>query len=684
MNISIALAGNPNSGKSTIFNAITGARQHVANYPGVTVEKHEGRCRHGGHDLKIVDLPGTYSLTAYSTEELIARNYVIEEKPDVVIHVVDASNLERNLYLAVQLLEINAPLLLAFNMSDIVEARGEKIDIGRLSELLGVPIVSTVGHKGGGIRELLDAAVSLAASPKRQHAAILYGREIEEELAKLDALLREAGQSPSTVSSRWSALKLLENDPAVIESVTDPALLEEVEHSRRHLQTIFGDAPEIIISERRYGFISGACQEAMVTGTVEFRHTVSDRIDAVMTHPVIGTAVFLALMYAVFQFTFAVGEPGVRLVEFLVNQLGAGLERMLPEGMLRSVIVDGIVAGVGGVLTFLPNILMLFLAIALLEDSGYMARAAFLMDHLMHRIGLHGKSFIPMLLGFGCSVPGILATRILEDRRDRIATILVIPLMSCSARLPVYTLLAGAFFTPGAAGKVIFSIYALGLVLAFALARLFRRYVVRGPMTPFVIELPPYRVPTLRGVLIHTWERGYMFVRKAGTVILAASVIIWALSAFPTSSDAATGPDSAPMPPRLQESYAGRIGTALAPVLRPVGLGDWKIATSLLFGVSAKEIVVSTLGTFYSLDTKEHGIEALRNALREDPGFSPLVAYSMMVFVLIYVPCIPTIVVVGRETGHWLWALFHVSYTTLLAWAACFVIYQGGRLLGLG
>lgn len=679
MNITIALAGNPNSGKSTIFNAITGAHQHVANYPGVTVEKHEGQCTHNGRQFTIVDLPGTYSLTAFSTEELIARNFVIEEKPHVVVHVVDASNLERNLYLTVQLLEINAPLLLVFNMSDVAEARGEKIEVARLSELLGVPIVQTVGHKGIGIPELLTAAASVADSPAKRHAAISYGREIDDELAKLTLLIEKTSQSNILVSNRWTALKLLENDPEVLDRIHDPLVIEAVEHSRKRLQKVFGDAPEIIISEKRYGFISGACQEAVVTATVEFRHTVSDRIDAFMTHPFFGMAVFFALMYIVFQFTFTVGEPGVRLVEFLVNRIGAGFDSLMPPGLLSSLIVHGIVAGVGGVLTFLPNIIMLFAAIAVLEDSGYMARAAFLMDHFMHRIGLHGKSFIPMLLGFGCSVPGILATRILEDRKDRIATILVIPLMSCSARLPVYTLLAGAFFAPAAAGKVIFSIYALGFLLAIALARLFRHYVVPGPMTPFVIELPPYRVPTLRGVLIHTWERAYLFVKKAGTVILAASVIIWALSSFPTSNNVPAGSSAHP---NLQESYAGRIGQALVPVLRPAGLGDWKIATSLLFGVSAKEIVVSSLGTFYSLNTEERGIEALRNAMRQDPAFSPLVAYSMMVFVLIYVPCVPTIVVVARETGNAFWALFHVVYTTALAWLACTAVYQVGILLG--
>jgi ferrous iron transport protein B len=686
MNLSIALAGNPNSGKSTIFNAVTGARQHVANYPGVTVEKREGRRRHAGHDLTVVDLPGTYSLTAYSTEELIARNYVLEEKPDAVIHIVDASNLERNLYLAVQFLEIDAPLVLAFNMSDVVEARGERIDVARLSQLLGVPIVPTVGNKRTGIEELLDAAVAVATSSERRRpAAIRFGREIEEELAGLQKIIGERGIALSGVSARWIALKLIENDPDVRAAVGDDELIAAAERSRKHLRGIFGDAPEIVISERRYGFISGACQEAMVTGTVEFRHTVSDRIDAVMTHPVIGMAIFLALMYLVFQFTFTAGEPGVRLVEFLVSRLGTALDGLLSPGLLRSVLVDGVVAGVGGVLTFLPNILMLFLAIAFLEDSGYMARAAFVMDHLMHRIGLHGKSFIPMLLGFGCSVPAIMATRMLEDRRDRIATILVIPLMSCSARLPVYTLLAGAFFTPRAAGKVIFSIYTIGLLLAFAFARLFRRYVVPGPVTPFVIELPPYRVPTARGALIHTWERGSMFVRKAGTVILAASVIIWALSRFPTPTTSSPGVASAPSTSAAQlgDSYAGRIGKALAPMLRPVGLGDWKLATALLFGVSAKEVVVSTLGTLYSLDTEEKNVDALREALHRDPHLSRLKAYSMMLFVLIYVPCIPTIAVVARESGHWLWALFHVGYTTLLAWIASFIVYQGGCLLGL-
>ena len=700
--ITVALVGNPNSGKTTVFNNLTGSRQHVGNYPGVTVEKKEGRCRHGGLDIAVVDLPGTYSLTAYSIEEVIARNFIIEERPDVVVDIVDASNLERNLYLAVQLLELGAPLVLAFNMSDILAKRGEKIDLPMLAGLLGAPIVQTVGHKGEGMGELLDTVVSVARGGAPNPVPLHYGREIDEEVEKLERIIEDKTSLRDTHRPEWLALKLIEGDDDVREKVKSREILSAADASVRHLEGIFGESPEIVIAERRYGFISGACQEA-VERTVETRHTTSDRVDAVMTNRILGIPIFIALMYLVFQATFTLGGPPMGWIEEFFDWLGDGVGALLPEGYLNSLIVDGIIAGVGGVLVFLPNILLLFLAIAVLEDSGYMARAAFVVDHLMHKIGLHGRSFIPMLIGFGCSIPAVMATRTLESRRDRLTTILVVPLMSCGAKLPVYTLLAGAFFAPQTAGKVIFSIYMLGIVLAIAIAKLFRKYIFTGPPTPFVMELPPYRVPTLKGVLVHVWERGWLYLKKAGTIILALAIVMWLLSTFPRQADveqdygeriaAAEKAEDEPTrtalenelaEKRLERSYAGRIGHAIAPVLRPVGLGDWKIGTALFAGFGAKEVVVSTMGTLYSLGETDEESEDLRSALSKEEFFNPLVAYTFMVFVLIYVPCLATVAVVKRETNSWRWPLFMVAYTTVLAWVVCFVVYHGGSLLGFG
>lgn len=700
--IRVALAGNPNSGKTTIFNNLTGARQHVGNYPGVTVERKEGNCRHRGVDIEVVDLPGTYSLTAYSLEELIARNFVIEERPDVVVDVVDASNLERNLYLAVQFIELGVPLVLAFNMSDQAQRMGYLIDHERLARLLGVRIVPTVGNKGLGMEALLDAVVEAAEADGAPQRQVHYGREFEQELGKLCALIEKEPRLLDYQSARWIALKLLENDREVrakVEALADGGkILAAAEASRAHLRGIFGEEPEIVVADRRYGFISGACRES-VRSTAEARHAFSDKVDAVVTNRLLGIPIFLGMMWAVFQLVFKLGEAPMGWIEEFFCWLGGAVAAVLPEGYFQSLLVDGVIAGVGGVLVFLPNILLLFLAIAILEDSGYMARAAFIMDRVMHKIGLHGKSFIPMLIGFGCNIPAIMATRTLENRRDRIITILVNPLMSCGARLPVYTLLAGAFFAPEAAGNVIFSIYTLGVVLAIVMAKLFRKYLLPGPPTPFVMELPPYRMPTLRGVLIHMWERCWLYLKKAGTIILAISVIIWLLSTFPRQTEleahyrarieAASEQEVEALEnelaeKRLERSYAGRIGHAVALALRPVGLGDWKIGTALFAGFGAKEVVVATMGTLYSLGETDEESEDLRATLRRDPFFSPLVAYTFMVFVLIYVPCMAAVAVIKKETNSWRWPLFVIAYTTALAWVVSLVVYQGGRLLGFG
>ena len=534
--ITIALAGNPNSGKTTIFNNLTGARQHVGNYPGVTVEKKEGTCRHEGATIHAVDLPGTYSLTAYSVEEVVARQFIVDEKPDVLVDIIDASNLERNLYLAVQFMELGVPLVLAFNMWDVAKAQGIDFDLEQLSRLLGAPIVPTVGNKGRGTKELLDAVLRVAegtnaSTPPRIH----YGNEIEREIERIQGLLDAEGADDARYSTRWLAIKLLENDREVRRVVKSEAALRTARQGVERLRAIFGDPPETLIPDRRYGFISGACQEA-VRSTVETRHTVSDKIDTVLTHQGVGLLIFLAMMYLVFHLTFTLGEYPMGWIESLFAWLGRTIAGFWPRGsdsFVKSLLVDGIIAGVGGVVVFLPNILLLFLAIAFLEDSGYMARAAFLMDRLMHKIGLHGKSFIPMLIGFGCSVPAILATRTLDSRRDRLVTMLIVPLMSCGARLPIYALIIPAFFPRAWQAPMLWGVYLIGIILAILCARLLRATLFKGQTRPFVMELPPYRLPTVKGLLIHTWSRGWMYLKKAGTVILAISIVLWFMTTFP-------------------------------------------------------------------------------------------------------------------------------------------------------
>ena len=534
--MTLALAGNPNSGKTTLFNRLTGTRQHVGNYPGVTVEKKEGRCRHGQIDIHVVDLPGTYGLTAYSMDEVVARDYVVTEKPDVVVHVVDSSNLERNLYLAVELIELGAPLVLAFNMSDVAGSRGVVFDLEKLSMFFGAPIVQTVGHKGRGVAELLDAAVAVASGQWHgRKAHVAYSREVEAELEALTGLVAENAAVAAQYGARWVALKLLERDQDMHGRIDDAEILRAAGAAGRRIERHFGDPPEIVVADQRYGFISGACQEA-VRITAEARHRFSDRVDQVVTNRFLGIPIFLALMYLVFQLTFTVGQYPMRWIELLFEALGAWATTWWPRGqpsVVRSLIVDGIIGGVGGVIVFLPNIALLFLAIAVLEDSGYMARAAFVMDHLMHKIGLHGKSFIPMLIGFGCTVPAIMATRTLESRRGRLTTMLVLPLMSCGARLPIYALIIPAFFPQTWHAPMLWLMYIIGIVLAIACVKLLRVTLFRGESEPFVMELPPYRVPTARGALLHMWERSWLYLRKAGTIILAVSIILWAMTSYP-------------------------------------------------------------------------------------------------------------------------------------------------------
>ena len=573
--ITVALAGNPNSGKTTLFNRLTGANQHVANYPGVTVETKHGRCSHKGADMRVVDLPGTHSLTAYSVEELVARNFLLERKPDVVVDIIDSSNLERNLYLAVQLIELGVPLVLAFNMSDVARARGMEFDLALLSKLLGAPVVATVGHKGVGTDELLDAVLEVAANPTaRQRPVVRYGAEVDEEIDRVESALDRAGAGDENGGNRWLALKLLEDDDDVREKIASEEILALARERTAHLERVRGDSPQVLIADRRYGFISGACQEA-VRRTVEARHIHSDKIDAVLTHRVVGLPIFLALMYMAFHLTFTLGEAPMDWIERCFGWLGETISHLWPKSAdspLQSLLVDGVIGGVGGVIVFLPNILLLFLAIAVLEDSGYMARAAFLMDRLMHKIGLHGKSFIPMLIGFGCSVPAIMATRTLASRRGRLTTMLVIPLMSCGARLPIYALIIPAFFPRAWRGPVLWSVYLIGIVLAVILARLLRATLFRGEAPAFVMELPPYRMPTLNGVLRHMWSRGWLYLRKAGTIILLVSIVLWALTSYPKK--AAYDVDYEGQTATARQEYLGKV-RELSVALDPAERSDF-------------------------------------------------------------------------------------------------------------
>ena len=711
--VTVALAGNPNSGKTTLFNALTGARQHVGNYPGVTVEKKEGDFEHDGMKIHVIDLPGTYSLTAYSPEELVARNVVLDEAPDMVVDVVDASNLERNLYLAVQFMELGIPMILAFNMSDLAEARGHSIDIERLSELFQVPIIRMVAHKGEGLQELKQAIVQVAGqTPPRQPATVKYGRHIEAELTKLTNALAGSVPDSGRPSARWLALKLLEGDEAVVGQIRREArnaieVLQKVEESRSQLARELGDDAEILIADRRYGFISGACQEA-VHSTVETRHSMSDRIDMVLTHRVLSIPIFLLMMFLVFKLTFAVGDPFMGWIEDFFAWLGDAINAAWPEGaapLLQSLIVDGIIGGVGGVVVFLPNILLLFLAIAILEDSGYMARAAFIMDRFMHKIGLHGKSFIPMLIGFGCTVPAIMATRTLENERDRLTTMLVAPLMSCGARLPIYALIIPAFFPAAWHARMLWLIYFIGIVLAIICAKLLRSTLFKGETAPFVMELPPYRLPTIRGVLVHMWERGWLYLKKAGTLILGVSIVMWALLTFPleteysrdydkaikdVSQQQASAEEAAGLVAELEQarasealanSYAGRIGHALEPLIKPLGF-DWKIGTAMIGAFAAKEVFVAQMGIVYSVGEADEDSVPLRDKLRDN--YSPLVGFCIMLFSLISAPCMATIAVTKRESNSWKWALFQLGGLTVLAYVITLIVYQVGSLCGIG
>ena len=782
--IRIALAGNPNCGKTTMFNNITGAKQHVGNYAGVTVEKKEGYTKFDGHDLLFIDLPGTYSLTARSLDELVARNVIVNDNPDVIVNVLDASNLERNLYLAAQLLELEKPMVIALNMSDVAEDMGIKYDLKKMAEMTGATIVSTVGRTNIGTKDLLAATISVAASQKAPGVTINYGDLLEGKISELVEDLKQAGTV--TYPLRWVAVKLLEKDADVIGKVMRFENTETVIEKAKAIREEIKDQVDldVVFQEYRHRFAVEVYNACLTQAPTQLE-TRSDRYDKILTHRILGLPIFMVVMWLLFNFVNTVGAIPQGWIEDGFTALQAWVVTVIPEGQLQSLISDGIIAGVGAVLSFVPLILLLFLGISFLEDTGYMARAAFVIDRVMRACGLHGKSFIPLLLGFGCSVPSVMGARILDNYKDRMVTILITPFMSCSARLPVYTLFAAAFFPPEWAGTVVFGVYVLGIVFGIVFAKIFRKYLFAGEAEPFVMELPPYHLPTLKATLTHMFERGIMYLKKAGTFILAASILVWFITSYPmdveyskdydvlhdqvaqtyemkdaetlahfgittdeqkdqvneivdnmksTVADATTQAEGAgeaapeieveddseapelfndikdenkdlfpaawamyknsanldaendkldkeQASEKLEQSYAASFGKAINPVLKPLGF-DWKMGVSLVAGLAAKEVVVSTLGTIYAVGGDTDHPQALTDYLQNDPHFTPLIALTLMLFILIYPPCIAALAVIKRETGSWKWMLFMFFYENAFAWIACFIFYNIGLALG--
>lgn len=677
--ISIGLTGNPNVGKSTLFNTLTGSHQHVGNWPGKTVEKKQGEFTYKDTKIKIVDLPGSYSLTAYTEEETITADFILDDKPDVVVQIIDAQNLERNLFVTIQLIELGAPLVIALNMVDLAEKAGHTINVGMLSELLNVPIIEMDARSKKNLDSLMKAVFEKAFSDKKaDKIKLTYGTDINNELEKIKQFIREKEKNSTEEELNWTAIKLLEGDYRAEQSTSKKVYYSElkalVRGSIARLYKICNKDINTILARVRYGFIKGLSEDVVGKHKISGHKKLADKFDHVVTNKYLGIPFFAVVAWVLFQATFKLSEPLMGWIEsffgFLGKHLASLMETWNAPAWVSSLLVDGVIGGVGGVLVFVPIIGILFLLMALLEDSGYMARVAYVMDKFMHRIGLHGKAFIPLILGFGCNIPGVMATRTLETKKDRLLTILINPFMSCGARLPVYILFTGAFFS-AYQGWVIFSLYFLGIIVAIIIGFLFKKFLFKKLSSPFVIELPPYRWPAVKGVLIHVWERVWLFIKRAGTIILAFSIIIWLLASVPFGVDYGS-----------QDSMAGSIGQTISPVFRPLGFDNWQSSVALMFGFVAKEVVVSTFGTLYGVEDAEsdEGVSSLSTALQND--FTPLSAYAFMVFVLLYIPCMAVLAVVKRETNSWKWPLFMVGYTTAIAWFFAFIVYQGGKLLG--
>lgn len=713
--ISVALVGNPNAGKTSLFNIASGAHEHVGNYGGVTVDSKEGKFKHAGYTFKIVDLPGTYSLSAYTPEELYVRSHIVDDKPDVIINIVAASNLERNLYLTTELIDMEVPAVIALNMYDELQESGSQFDYQKLSRMIGIPMVPTVAKTGSGIGDLFDAVIRMYEDkePIARRVHIYYGNTVENSISKLNILLDKNTGQQFLFPRRYISVKLLEKDSdieAYVRTFSNSAEIFELRDAEiKYIEETLNEDTESALTNSRYGFIAGGLKETLKEKTHE-----SDRtriIDSIVTNKYWGFPIFFFFMWVMFECTFRLGGYPMEWIESGVELLGNFVRANMADGMLKDLIVDGIIGGVGGVIVFLPNILILYAFISFMEDSGYMARAAFIMDKVMHKMGLHGKSFIPLVMGFGCNVPAILATRTIESRNSRMITMLINPFMSCSARLPVYLLFVGIFFK-SYASFVLFGLYFTGIIIAVISARLFKRFLFPKEDTPFVMELPPYRMPTVKAVLIHMWDKSRQYLRKMGGVILIASIIIWFLGYFPLNkeNDVAFDNQIAQIEQQFQNntinkevkeaqiidienqkniahqenSYIGRIGKAIEPVMTPLGF-DWKIGVSLLSGMAAKEVVVSTLGVLYTGDAENHeSLEArLLNETHIDgsPVFTPLVVVSLLLFVLIYFPCVATVAAIKEESGSWKWGIFSIIYTTGLAWIISFVVFQIGNLL---
>lgn len=713
--INVALVGNPNCGKTSLFNIASGAHEHVGNYSGVTVDAKEGFFDFQGYHFRIVDLPGTYSLSAYTPEEIYVRKHIIDETPDVIINVVDASNLERNFYLTTQLIDMNVRMVIALNMYDELEASGNKLDYLKLSQLFGVPMVPTVCRKGEGVDKLFHVIIGIYEGsdfltqkkaeirtevledlrdwhetyvpdhkfgshseeehirPRGifRHIHINHGPELERSIQAVKKLISVNEQIRHKYSTRFLAIKLLEGDKDIelfVETLPNGGeILALRDKEVQRIYNVMNEDSEQAITDAKYGFITGALKETFTDNHMEKEQTTRV-IDSIVTHRIWGYPIFFLFLYIMFEGTFVLGDYPMQGIEWLVDQLGNLIRNNMAEGPLKDMLVDGIIGGVGGVIVFLPNILILYFFISVMEDSGYMARAAFIMDKIMHRMGLHGKSFIPLIMGFGCNVPAIMASRTIEDRKCRLITMLVNPLMSCSARLPIYLVMVGAFF-PNQASFVLLCIYATGIILAVLMARLFSKFLVKGDDAPFVMELPPYRMPTTKSILRHTWEKGAQYLKKMGGIIMIASIIIWFLGYYPQHDAYETVAE------QQENSYIGQIGKAVEPVIEPLGF-DWKLGIGLISGVGAKELVVSTLGVLY---TNEEDVENVN--LSNRIPITPLAALAYMLFVLIYFPCIATLAAIKQESGSWKWALFAAGYTTVLAWCIAFVVYQLGNLI---